>query len=195
MRINGALTLRTRVGGFSGPGKGPLGDLERTQQEIAADYAKAMIAGREFPPVDVFFDGAVYWLADGYHRVLAADSLGLAEIDCTVHDGDLSDAIWFSCSANAAHGLRRPRDDVQLAIERALKHPKSAGLSDRQIAGHVGCSHPTVISKRRELEAVGKIYQQNERTGGDGKTYRADAKRGSKRGLRRILRRNRNSST
>jgi hypothetical protein len=49
MRINGALTLRTRVGGFSGPGKGPLGDLERTQQEIAADYAKAMIAGREFP--------------------------------------------------------------------------------------------------------------------------------------------------
>ncbi len=99
-----------------------------TQQEIAADYAKAMVEGREFPPVDVFFDGAVYWLADGYHRLLAAESLGLAEIDCTVHDGGLSDAIWFSCSANASHGLRRTRDDVQLAIQRALKHPKSGSV-------------------------------------------------------------------
>jgi hypothetical protein len=35
-----------------------------------------------------------------------------------------------------------------------------------------------VIAKRKELEAVGKIYQQNERVGRDGKTYRADANRG-----------------
>ena len=36
-----------------------------------ADYAEDMLAGASFPPVTVFYDGAHYWLADGFHRCLA----------------------------------------------------------------------------------------------------------------------------
>jgi hypothetical protein len=128
-----------------------------TQEEIAADYAKLMAEGREFPPVDVFFDGEEYWLADGYHRLMAAEGLGWEEIDCTVHDGDLADAIWFSCSVNATHGLRRTREDVQLAIERALKHPKSVGQTNVDIANHVGCSDKTVAAVKQRLIVVSEI--------------------------------------
>ena len=31
-----------------------------------------MVEGAEFPPLIVFFDGATYWLADGFHRYYGA---------------------------------------------------------------------------------------------------------------------------
>ncbi len=34
---------------------------------IVAEYAEAMLDGAKFPPVIVYRDGAVHWLADGYH--------------------------------------------------------------------------------------------------------------------------------
>ena len=37
-------------------------------QDLCQDYAEAVAAGAQFPRVIVFFDGATYWLADGYHR-------------------------------------------------------------------------------------------------------------------------------
>lgn len=142
--------------------------VKQTEHDVAADYAKAMVEGREFPPVDVFFDGAEYWLADGYHRLTAAESLGLAEIECEIHYGTLSDAIWFSCSVNAAHGLRRTRDDVQLAIQRALAHPKSAGRSDRELAAHVGCSDKTIAAVRQRMVVTAEIPQLQSRVDKNG---------------------------
>jgi hypothetical protein len=32
--------------------------------------------GRNSPPVVVFYDGTSYWLADGFHRVKAAEQAG-----------------------------------------------------------------------------------------------------------------------
>ena len=43
--------------------------------------------GDVFPPVDVFFDGEVYWLADGFHRYHGAVALDIRLIDCVVHVG------------------------------------------------------------------------------------------------------------
>ncbi len=42
---------------------------------IVAEYAEAMQAGAQFPPITIFNDGEINWLADGYHRAEAADEV------------------------------------------------------------------------------------------------------------------------
>ena len=43
----------------------------QTTDEAVESYAEEMTQGTVFPPIDVYFDGATYWLADGFHRYLA----------------------------------------------------------------------------------------------------------------------------
>ena len=116
------------------------------------DYAAAMTAGSVFPPIVVFHDGATYWLSDGYHRLEAADEAGLKEIQAEVRPGTKRDATLFACGANRDHGLRRTRADIRRAIESLLKDEEWSEWGDRRIAEHVGASHPSVASVRRELE-------------------------------------------
>ena len=58
-----------------------------------------MKEGASFPPVLLFFDSTDYWLADGYHRVEAALSIGLNEIAAEVMLGTQRDAVLYSCGA------------------------------------------------------------------------------------------------
>ena len=76
-------------------------------EETVSDYAEAMQAGDQFPPITVFHDGVDYYLADGFHRLHAAQRLGKASIQAEVKTGTLRDAILFSLGANDKHGLRR----------------------------------------------------------------------------------------
>jgi len=124
-----------------------------------AGIAPAMAAGMKFPPVIVLYDGADYWLADGFHRVTAAEQAGLEEIACELHPGTRQEAQCYSFSANKANGLRRTNDDKGRAVQAALLHPLSAGLSDRQIAQHVGVDHTTVLRWREKLSAFGALHQ------------------------------------
>jgi hypothetical protein len=63
------------------------------------EYATAMGEGAQFPPLTVFFDGADYWLADGFHRlgayniVMQALELPGLDIECEVIEGAQRDAI------------------------------------------------------------------------------------------------------
>ena len=66
--------------------------------------------------------------------------------------------------------MRRSNAGKQKAAKAALLHPKGAGLSDRQIAEHVGVDHKTVAKCRAELEATGELPQSTIRTGLDGRT-------------------------
>ena len=57
------------------------------------------------------------------------------------------------------------------AIRMALRDPEATKLSDRQIAEHLGVSHPFVGKIRRQLtEATGNGYQSARRIGRDGRT-------------------------
>lgn len=131
-------------------------------QDVAGDYAEEMKAGAKFPPVEVFYDGTDYFLADGFHRYRATWINDGEEIECNVHQGTLEDAQWFSIAANKSHGLRRSNEDKQRAVKAALQHPKSVGLSDREIARHVGVDHQTVANWRGKLS--GEIRQIETRT-------------------------------
>lgn len=119
--------------------------------DIVLRYVELMTSGVEFPPVDVFHDGESYWLADGFHRYQAVDNLEWEQIDCTVHQGTLVEAQWFSFSANKANGLHRSHEDVRRAVEGALRAQPE--LSDRDIARHVGVHFNTVASHRAKAEA------------------------------------------
>ncbi len=136
--------------------------------KVVEEYAEAMREGAKFPPLTVFYDGTDNWLADGFHRMGAALNIGLDSIECDVHQGTLADAQWFSFSVNKAHGMRRTNDDKLRAVKAALKHSPDRG--DREIARHVGVTHPTVSKLREELEAEGQL-KPPEPNGASGKDY------------------------
>ena len=104
-----------------------------------------------FPPVVVYFDGTDYWLADGFHRVGAAQKIGLETIEAEIKDGSARDAILHGIGSNASHGLRRTQADKQRAVERLLKDPEWARWSDRKIAEVAKVDHKTVGKIRRDL--------------------------------------------
>ncbi len=89
-------------------------------QDTVKEYAQDLELGAVFPPVIVFYDGTSYWLADGFHRVAATESLGRTEIKAEVKQGSSRDAVLLSCGVNATHGLRRTNADKRRAVMRLL---------------------------------------------------------------------------
>jgi hypothetical protein len=128
-----------------------------TQPRVAMDletverYARDLREGVAFAPVEVVYDGTNYWCWDGFHRCAAAANAGRSEIDVEVKQGTLADAQWLSLSANKQHGLARSNEDKRNAVIRALEHDHCQGLSDLQIALHIGVSQPFVGRVRKSL--------------------------------------------
>jgi hypothetical protein len=122
---------------------------------VLEDYAEAMHRQNDadFPAVDVFFDGADYWLADGFYRVAARRQLHLDDIAVHVREGTQRDAVLFSLGANAHHGLPRTPDDKRRAVLVMLRDPEWASWSDAVIADRVRVSLPFVRKLRRQVEA------------------------------------------
>lgn len=138
-----------------------------------AEYTEALqdeerVEAWPFPAVEVVWDGAKYWLWDGFHRVAAAVAAGILRVPANVGAGNREYALWRSTGANKTHGLRRSNADKRRATEQALL--AAPDRSDREIAYHVGVSAPTVGKIRKELEADCKFLQSTERTGADGRT-------------------------
>ena len=119
--------------------------------ETVRDYTEAMKDGAQFPPIIIFGDGDSEWLADGFHRVAAAKEAGLTEIAADVRDGSRRDAILYSLSANANHGLRRTNDDKRKAVIFALRDPELRQLSQREIARLCGVTQAMVSKVNREI--------------------------------------------
>jgi len=125
------------------------------------EFAEAMNAGAEFPPVVVFHDGATYWCADGFHRVRAAKQSGKDRIEAEIHEGEKEDAILHSVGANVAHGIRRTNEDKRRAVTILLQHEVWRGWTVREIARRAGVTHPTVSAVKKRLEELalgGKVY-------------------------------------
>ena len=141
----------------------------RIDPEVCDDYAERMKAGVEFPPLDVYFDGQEYWLADGFHRLKASVFARPGEpMECNVYQGTLEDAQWHSYGVNKTHGLRRTNEDKARAVKSALRHPRAEGRSNHHIAEHCGVSEAMV--RKRRNSATAHESQSRLRTGRDGRT-------------------------
>lgn len=118
-------------------------------EDVVAEYAEAIIAGADMPPVTVFHDGKRHILADGFHRYFAHVKARALEIAADVRKGTKRDAILYSVGANGAHGLRRTNADKRCAVKTLLADKEWAKWSDRQIADACGVSQPFVSAIRR----------------------------------------------
>jgi len=118
-------------------------------QETVAEYRDAYKSGVKLPPVTLFFDGTSYWLADGFHRFWAARDAGLTEIYEDIQPGTLRDAILYSLSANAKHGLRRTNADKRKAVQTLLDDAEWSKFSDREIAKRCAVGYDLVADMRK----------------------------------------------
>jgi hypothetical protein len=116
---------------------------------IVSEYSEAMQEGATFPPVTVFYDGADYWLADGFHRVNAEKAIGYKETEADVRQGNRRDAVLYSVGANQAHGLRRTNDDKRRAVRTLLEDAEWGKWSNSEISRRCGVHH-TFVGRLKE---------------------------------------------
>lgn len=117
---------------------------EAINEPVVSEYAERMAEGVTFPPVVLFHDGTRYYLADGFHRYMAAQRNGFVDMDATVQAGTKEDALWFALGANKANGQRLTERDKQHAVALALA--MWPAKMQREIAEQVGCSE-SLVSK------------------------------------------------
>lgn len=147
----------------------------RTNDDAIASYADEMSQGAVFPPIVVFYDGTTYWLADGFHRYLAAKRNGLAEILAEIHAGGRTDALRHALGANATNGVYRTNADKRNAVEIALEEwPDRANPVLAEICK---VSVEFVRRVRTELTKSGRLATPDAVTGRDGKEYPAAIQR------------------
>ncbi len=123
--------------------------LIQQAQEDGQDTGETIWPFRD--PIDVYYDGDSYWLADGFHRVAASNQAGRYVVEANVHQGTQRDAILHAAGANAEHGLPRSHDDKRRAVKRLLEDDEWGKWSDREIARRCKVSHPFVAGIRREF--------------------------------------------
>lgn len=117
-------------------------------EETVSEYRDAYLAGAEFPPVVVFYDGTDRWLADGFHRYFGAKNAGRTTIHENITPGSRRDAVLYSLGCNANHGLKRTNADKRKAVELMLADDEWAAWSDNKIAQACGVSDKTVAAVR-----------------------------------------------
>ena len=121
-------------------------------EAVVKDYAAKMKEGKRFPAVVAFQDSdGVLWLGDGFHRHAAAVLNNADSIEVDVRSGTRRDAILFSLSANAEHGLRRTNDDIRKAVAFCLRDPELRLLGQREIAALCGCTQGGVSKIKNDL--------------------------------------------
>jgi hypothetical protein len=149
----------------------PLGSLtldEELQPRAAIDrtvlenYVQLLVDGVRFPPVVAFRDGAVLWLADGFHRWHAHKVLDADGIDVEIIDGSRRDALLYSLSANARHGLQRNSIDYDRAYVIACRNGLVGAIDVEAIATLLRCSGRTAERLTATARAAAKAAREQQ---------------------------------
>ncbi len=114
-------------------------------EETIERYAESF---EGMPPVVVFDMGEGLLLADGFHRIAAAERLSRSEIDAEIKKGTREDALEYAAIANTRHGRPLSKDEQREAVRRLSALHRDW---DRQhVAETIGVSEDFV---RRTLQA------------------------------------------
>jgi ParB-like chromosome segregation protein Spo0J len=119
--------------------------------QLVREYAYAMDAGAQFPPIVCFSIDGQLLLADGWHRLEAWKRLGAGEVEVDVREGGRDEALLFSREYNAKHGARFTAADKRRAIVLYLNHPRFGLWANREIARRLGVDHKSVAAHRLKL--------------------------------------------
>lgn len=128
-------------------------------------YAVIMAEGGDLPPIVVFRDSATdaLYLADGFHRVAAAQRAGLHELRAEIRPGGYDGAYEYAEEANLEHGFALSTADKRAIFERRLARGHAwAQMSDREIARLLGVSHPTIANWKSSLTGKNLPVRGNE---------------------------------
>lgn len=136
-------------------------------ESVVSDYADRMTDGHAFPPIVLFHDGNAYYLADGFHRFMAARRNDWREIDAEIHAGTKQDALWFALGANKANGQRLTEADKKHAIVMALTAWPEKG--PELIAEQLGCTGQYVRDIRHRVQT--SLNLPSKTRGKDGKMH------------------------
>ncbi len=132
-----------------------LDECLQSRQEIDQDYVDELTEvlgdGGELPPLVVFHDGGVYWLADGWHRYLAYKAADRKKVPVLIRQGTRRDALFFSFSANAKHGKRRTNADKRKSVTTLLEDCDWTARTNRWVAAAAKVSNHLVHVMRAEL--------------------------------------------
>lgn len=132
-------------------------------------YRGVWLDGGGFPPIDVYYDGETFYLADGFHRLQSAKRAGLKAIPARLHKGGRRDAALHAIGANADHGLPRSNEDKRRAVDMLLQDPEWGRRSLGWLAEAARVSKPFVAKRRARLGLDPETV-----VGLDGKEYAAD---------------------
>jgi hypothetical protein len=146
-------------------------------KEAVADYRARFEDGSPFPPIDLYYDGEIYWCADGVHRLTAATGLEHETIAAEIFKGGKREALEHAVKANWAHGVRRTSADKRQAVSLVLGDEIWREWSDRRVAEFCGVSDHLVAAIRGEIQvrerAPDEKPPKKTRIGKDGKRHPA----------------------
>jgi hypothetical protein len=141
-------------------------------EEVIEEYTELLRQGVQFPPVVVVRDPEEnLWLADGFHRLAAAERAYWTHFPAEVFGGSVREARLYAIKANARHGLRRTNADKRKAVLVLLEDEEwrqwsdvrlaeAAAVSDRFVARIRAAlsSNDSTIGTQRIVERGGQAY-------------------------------------
>lgn len=139
---------------------------EAIDQATVDEYAERMSRLVVFPPLIVYHDGESTWLADGFHRYLAAQKSGVRTVVVDWREGTLEMAMLYAAGANAEHGLRRTLGDKRRAIVLVLSTDAGRRWTQKEIAKHchVAQSYVSMVVAKFRGNSSEKCTQPVKRT-------------------------------
>lgn len=147
---------------------------------IDPDHVRALeVVHETWLPLTVVHQDGQHILIDGFHRIAAAQNLGLQTVPVEIRhlppDGDLK-ALAFGL--NAVHGRALTLTDRRAEAERLLRERPE--VSNLEVSRRAGLAPTTIATIRTRLEEAAAIDPMPERLGIDGTRYPVSTERSSR---------------